>query len=61
MENNKLKITYLLENILINDIYKGYFIKSCVCENVSLFKKIKIGKWKKVKLDYVGNIVYLYN
>lgn len=61
LDNKSIQLTYLLDLLLKNEIYKGYFIKSCVLEDLSLFEKIKIGKWKKVDLDNVGNIMHLYN
>ena len=61
LDNNSIQLTYLLNLLLKNGIYNGYFIKSCILNDTSLYEKIKIGKWKKVELDYVGNIVRLYN
>lgn len=61
LDNKKVKITYYIKNKIEFDIYKGLFEKSIVSDNINLFEKIKIGEWVKVKLDYVGNILYLYN
>lgn len=60
LDNYKYKITYLLEYMLESDYYKGLFEYSYISSNLDLLLKIKVGKWNRVKLDSVGNIVCVY-
>lgn len=61
LEKNQVKIRYLLDFLISISEYKGLFEFSYVTDNSDIVEKLTVGKWQKVRLDYVGHIVYIPN
>ncbi len=59
LDNNKVKITFLLNQNIKFNIYNGYFQSSIILDNSRALNKIKIGKWVKFKVD-LDKIIYIY-
>jgi len=61
VNEEKIMIKYLLDNIIKNEFYNGLFEFSYISKNEDYIKKINIGKWQKVKLNNDRHIVHLFN